>query len=351
VPAGTAPTTDDQPRLEMEVAWNRILSNSESKTVVKDIQSVFPPDYAAALPDAGARSRWVVGVVQRLLDDDRADDAHRWVEKVPFGAGVEGLRVRAREARKAKRPEAADGFLKTATQTAPDDRGAFEDRLDFLVSEQRVRDAVNEGEAAAAKFSDDGKILASLARALVETEDRPRADQVFTKALAAKNPPPPAGTGLQHARLLQGFSPPRQTEARAALQADGGTYADPAAIEALAKIAIDLHDDAENERLTALLEEVRRSRATERMGWALGWIYDQPEKALGWAREATDYAPSDPETWRLRGVLELRQGFPESATTSLRRAIEAATDKDAERSRVRAWLRMFDQPQDAAEGS
>ncbi len=355
VPRGTVPTTDDDPRLEWGLAWLRMVGGADASQANASVRAQFPPDLVKVIPDAAARARWTVRAVDRILDDGRTEDARRWLEKVPFDGGVAGKRVRAREARKSKQPQRAEDFLRLAIREAPDDPRPVEDLLDLLLDLGRSRDAAEAARPAAEAFPGNGRILHAFAKALVGLEERERAAEAFARALAAKDPPAPAGAGHQYARLLLSFSPPRSKEAHEALRADASTYSDPEALGELAHLEIDVGDEDERKRLEALLEAVTRERGRERIGWALAAIYDAKPGALDNAREGTDLAPDDVEGWRLRGVLELRAGLSDAAQESFARAAETAAaagrDPEAERRRARAWTRMLAPPAASGEGA
>jgi spermidine synthase len=354
VPPGTRPATDDDPRLELGLARARLLRGADeddpSALVEEALRGVFPPDLAAAIPDAEVRRRWVTGVLEEALDDHALREAEAWsAVQIPMDARA--MRARARLARERADPEAALSFLRAAAAREDPDEAeqralARADLLNVLVDAGRPADAAREAEAFAALHPDHGPILEAWAKALVLSGDRAAAEPVFARAVDARSPRPPHGTGHEHARLLLTLDAPDLPKARASLLADPGTFRSIEAMEELARLDAETGEGGRpapgaDDHL-AILEGLRRERGERQLAYARRDFTADPRRALREATAAAEMLPDEPEPWRLRGWLELHLGLPDRAVVSLRRAVAAAGDDgERERRRALAYLRMF----------
>src|SRR4029453_18325231 len=95
----------------------------------------------------------------------------------------------------------AEDLFRAAVAQTPDDVEAAFDLLDFLQQQGRADELARDGEALAARFPEDGRIVSAWARGLASTGDATRAEAAFRKALEARRKPPP-GTGWELARLI-----------------------------------------------------------------------------------------------------------------------------------------------------
>ena len=192
---------------------------------------------------------------------------------------------------------------------------------------------------------DDGRVLALAATALLRRGDLEQAATVFQRALAAIEPAPPGGTGLRGARALLALVPRRPLEARAALRADTGTFADEEALGQLLELETEIGSPTVRggssgvEEVQAAITELRERKGREALakaGAAVGTAHPEPDAAT----TATELLPENPIAWRTRGWYELRSATPERAAGSFRRAIALSKDPAAERTRILAWYRL-----------
>jgi tetratricopeptide (TPR) repeat protein len=239
----------------------------------------------------------------------------------------------------------AEEFLRAALEDLPDDPGLQVDLVEVVREAGRAEDASALAEGYAERRPDDGRVLEAWGRARIALGDHDGAAAAFRRALGAKSPPPPTGTGHELARAILTKDPSRKREAMEALLSDPTTRRSIDPLELLVRLRTEIggEDDPSGEALArdeTLLRGLRESYALRQIGEARRHLLSDPARALRAASTATESAPDSTEAWRLRGWLELRRGLPERARTSLRRAVETSPDPAAERERARAYLRM-----------
>ena len=370
VPSDQAPATDDAARLELGLAWRRFSraddNSHERDAIYAELHRAFPPDLRSVLPDTATRDRWTARTVRRLADGDLAEDAKRWDQAIPFDAGAEGKRARAAEviasaratgvsaSERSSQFRRAAQLLRMVAEADPKDPEPVIALLTLLLEDQRPGDAAEEAKDAVARFPDDGRILAAQARALTISEDPAAADAAFAKALRAKSPRAPAGTGFEYARLLLARATQRKEEARAALLSDPGTFDDRAALRQVHELDLVLNGAKPEEQekakeREAQLAELDRRYGRDQLTLARRAMDGNAEKGLSEAKQAVTYLPESGLAWRVKGWFELRSDDVEAAVVSLRRAITLAKDPEAERTTIRGWLRMFGQDASAVD--
>jgi spermidine synthase len=368
VPPDHPAASDDDARLEVGLAWRRLVRPSDRVSQTNALQTmvrgVFPPGVEKALQGnpSAVRHRWVARTVQRLVDAGTEADvalARRWDDSVSYDGGAEGRRARALEvaasaeheklsgARLRAATKRAEELLRSAIDADPSDARPVLSLVDFLIKAQRAADAVDVARAAASRLPDDGRVLAALGRALVEAGNEPEADSAFGRALAARSPRAPAGTGELRSRLLLTLATPRTKDARDALRADPGTEDDLEALRSLHRLELEVasdgqtQDEAEIQRLEARLDALEKARGRQLVARARYWIDRDAARGLEASREATQLLPDWAEAWEVRGWFELWSDVPDSAASSLRKALSLAKDPSARRETLSGWMRAF----------
>ncbi len=367
LPHDVAPATDDDARLELGLAWVRFGSpdwgraEREKKAIYDDLKASFPPSFEKMVPDRIARDGLIAATVWRLFSNDQTEEARRWLRSsspsLAFEGGALGRRARAKDLLlsadaantssddKAAYAARAIDLLRAAVALAPADAGPAVELGEALLARDRPEDAVVDMGEAAKRHPDDGRILALLGRAHAERGDLAAAEAAFHRAMAAKSPPPPKGTGLKLARTIRSLETHRAADARDALRADPGTFTDEEALDLLRELEVEVGVPGPSgvapgaEQAEAAIAEYRRRRGREQLDAAISALGTANPNADA-AKAATGFLPEDPVAWRIRGRYELRGSKPEDAAASFRKAIALSSDPAAERALVVAWYRI-----------
>lgn len=367
LPAGTPPATDDDPRLELGLAWVRFgtpdwtKAEAEKKAIYADLKAAFPPNFERLVPDRIARDGLVAATVWRLFATEQTDEARRWLRSsnpvLAFEGGALGRRARAKDAllsaaaaglgtdEKIALGTRAIELLRAAIKLAPADPEPVVELGEALLARDRAEDAVQEMDAASARHGDDGRVLALLGRAHALTGRLAEAEAAFRRALAARSPRAPNGTGFALARSILGAEPRRPVEARDALRSDPGTFSDEEALSQLRELEVEVGEPGPNglspgaEEADTAIAELHKRRGRGQLEAAINALGTaNPNEDA--AKAATDYLPESALAWRTRGRYELRGSRPEAAAVSFRKAISLAADPAAERALIATWYRI-----------
>ena len=367
-----ATSTDDDPRLETGLAWTLFRDPERARrdraAIYAFLRSGPPPDVAALVPDASVREPLLARTAMRAVDAaPTSDEAVRWASRVPFEGGADGARARGRQrlgeagrrgatdAQRAQARAEAVRFFEAAVKRAPGDPRAAEDLLRALTDGTDAARAAAEGAAFAARFPDDGPLLAEWARARITSGDEAGAEDAFRRALAARRPRAPAGTGLRLARLLLTRDPNALVPPRDVLRADPDVEGDVEALTLLRRwelLTSELgggDESPEAKSAAKRLDAAVRARGRRRLEAARAEVDRDRARGLEAAVDATTDLPGEPDAWRLRGWFELRSGDRAeraAAAASLRRFVARSADRDAARRTAETMLRLFGVPPD-----
>ncbi len=362
------PATDDDPRLELGLAWARFAGvdddtrEKEKNAIYADIQAGFPAHFEKIIPNPGDRDQLMAAVVWGLLRSNQPDEARRWLRgggPVAFEGGVLGKRARAKESLMTARTTVTDAtqrsalerrgvdLLRAALADAPEHADVAVELGEALLDQGRSDEAAKELAEPSKRHPSDGRILALLGRALISMDRATEAEVAFRSALDAKSPPAPKGTGTMLARVLDSATPRRPADARTALRADPSTFSDLDALQKLRELEIEIGVPGSvgvSPAVTAIDETItllERRRGRDKLETALAWFSSSTKDALDQAREATNLLPDDPQAWQVRGWLELRSKDT-AAVSSLRKslALEKPEDRAAARVRIESWYRL-----------
>lgn len=362
--------TDDDPRLELGLAWARFagvdddVRDREKNAIYADIQSSFPPHFEKIVPNPKERDALMASVVWGLLGSNQTEEARRWLRgggPVAFDGGVLGKRARAKESLLTGRSSSTDAsqkadllrrgveLLRAAVLEAPADAAPAVELGEALLDQGRSEEAAQALTDAAKRHPDDGRILALLGRALIATDHQPAAEDAFRRALAAKSPRAPSGTGSMLARALETAEPRRPADARKALRDDAATFSDLDALERLRALEIEIGTPGvvglppAVKEIDDTIASLERRRGHEKLETALAWFSSNTKDALEQAREATNLLPTEPAAWRVRGWLELRSKDI-AAAASFRKSLslEKPEHRETARADIVAWYRLHD---------
>ncbi len=361
VPADVAPLTDDVPRLELALARRR-LSGADPEHAALLLLPGFPPDIAAALPQAAVRERWLTDGVLSWLDEGATAEANIWSQKIRWGFSADGRMAQARAALASDQPQRAETILRAARQLAPERGDLAALWIRAATALQGRGDATSDARLLAygveivKAMPNDGRVLAAAARMERGRGGISASRSLFERAVAATSPGPPDGVRIQLARLLlSGKASDQDIErARKLLAADPGTFANLDGLDLLLRLTSAMGDEDESQEFEAALTTLQRTRGLALLRTASSLLARHEfAAAVEAAQRCTEVWASKPQAFEIEALgtlASIRADPPENgnaapfeadAVAAFREAIERSSDKAAARRRAERVLAWF----------